>query len=221
MNATQAPSEALAETKPAPPKGWRLLKTALANRKVGIMLIFGFSSGLPYVLLLATLYAWLGEAKVDLETMGVFSLIGLAYAFKFLWSPLVDRIQLPLIGHLGRRRSWLIPIQILLAGSFITLSQLDPLTSLGVFSLLAGLGAFASATQDIVIDAWRVDVADEKATLEILSAVYQLGYRIAALAGGALALVMAERIGWPNVYLILGIAMLVPILARSYHHPCR
>ena len=213
MNATQVAEGALPDVKAAPPKGWGLLKAALTNRKVGIMLIFGFASGLPYVLLLGTLYAWLGEAKVDLETMGVFSLIGLAYAFKFLWSPLVDRMNLPLIGYLGRRRSWLVPIQILLAGSFMLLSQLDPLTSLGMFSLLAGLGAFASATQDIVIDAWRVDVADEKATLEILSAVYQLGYRLAALAGGALALIMAERIGWSNVYLLFGFAMLVPLIA--------
>jgi PAT family beta-lactamase induction signal transducer AmpG len=213
MDATQAAEGTIPAEKAPPPKGWRLLKSALTNRKMGIMLVFGFASGLPYVLLLATLYAWLGEAKVDLETMGVFSLIGLAYAFKFLWSPLVDRIHLPLIGHLGRRRSWLVPIQILLAASFITLSQLDPLTSLGLFSLLAGLGAFASATQDIVIDAWRVDVADETATLEILSAIYQLGYRIAALAGGALALIMAERIGWSTVYLIFGIAMLVPLAA--------
>ncbi len=211
MSSAQIASEA--ETSAPPPKGWALLKAALSNRKVGIMLVFGFASGLPYVLLLGTLYAWLGEAKVDLETMGVFSLIGLAYAFKFLWSPIVDRVNLPLIGYLGRRRSWLVPIQILLSGSFIILSQLDPLTSLGVFSLLAGLGAFASATQDIVIDAWRVDVADEKATLEILSAVYQLGYRIAALAGGAMALIMAERIGWSNVYLFFGIVMLVPLIA--------
>jgi len=214
MSSAQIASDAPVETVAAPPpKGWALLKAALSNRKVGIMLIFGFASGLPYVLLLGTLYAWLGEAQVDLETMGVFSLIGLAYAFKFLWSPIVDRVNLPLIGYLGRRRSWLVPIQILLSGSFIILSQLDPLTSLGVFSLLAGLGAFASATQDIVIDAWRVDVADEKATLEILSAVYQLGYRIAALAGGAMALIMAERIGWSNVYLFFGIAMLVPLIA--------
>jgi PAT family beta-lactamase induction signal transducer AmpG len=211
MNATQVAGGTPAGMTAPPPRGWALLRAALTNRKIGIMLIFGFASGLPYVLLLGTLYAWLGEASVDLETMGVFSLIGLAYAFKFLWSPLVDRIHLPLVGHLGRRRSWLVPIQLLLSASFITLSQLDPRSALGVFSLLAGLGAFASATQDVVIDAWRVDVADEKATLEILSTVYQLGYRIAALAGGALALIMAGRIGWPTVYLIFGIAMLVPL----------
>lgn len=198
---------------PKKPSGWQLLKAALRNRKMGIMLSFGFAAGLPYALLLGTLYAWLGEAKVDLETMGVFSLIGLAYAFKFLWSPIVDRVALPGLHHLGRRRSWLVPIQLLLGTSFIVMSQLDPKSALGWFSLLAGLGAFASATQDIVIDAWRVDVADETATLEILSSIYQLGYRFAALAGGALALVLAERVGWPNVYLGMGICMLAVLLA--------
>jgi MFS transporter, PAT family, beta-lactamase induction signal transducer AmpG len=180
-----------------PLKGWRLLAAAFRNRKLGVMLAFGFSAGLPYALLLGTLYAWLGEAQVDLETMGVFSLIGLAYAFKFLWSPLVDRIVLPGLELLGRRRSWLLPIQFALGAVFITLSSLDPQSALGWFSLLAGIGAFASATQDIVIDAWRVDVADDTATLEILSAIYQLGYRAASLVGGALALIAAARLGWP------------------------
>ncbi len=192
----------------APLKGWSLFKGAMANRKMGVMLAFGFAAGLPYALLLGTLYAWLGEAGVDLETMGVFSLIGLAYAFKFLWSPLVDRVVLPGLERLGRRRSWLLPIQLILGGIFVILSMLDPKSSLGWFSLLAGIAAFASATQDIVIDAWRVDVADETATLEIMSAVYQLGYRIAALFGGALALVLAARIGWETVYFIMGLAIM-------------
>jgi MFS transporter, PAT family, beta-lactamase induction signal transducer AmpG len=190
-------------------KGWQLFKAALRNRKMGVMLAFGFSAGLPNVLLLGTLYAWLDESKVDLETMGVFSLIGLAYAFKFLWSPLVDRIIIPGLERLGRRKSWLLPIQLFLGGAFMLLSMLDPKSALGWFSLLAGIGAFASATQDIVIDAWRVDVADETATLEIMSAVYQLGYRIATLLGGALALVMAARIGWPMVYFLMGASMMV------------
>lgn len=198
----------MSDAAPSPPGGLRLLAAALRNRKLGVMLAFGFSAGLPYALLLGTLYAWLGEAGVDLQTMGVFSLIGLAYAFKFLWSPLVDRLVLPGLERLGRRRSWLLPIQLSLGVVFITLSSLDPHSSLGHFSLLAGLAAFASATQDIVIDAWRIDVADEVATLEILSAVYQFGYRIATLAGGALALVSAARIGWPAVYFWMGVAML-------------
>ncbi|NJS14562.1 MAG: AmpG family muropeptide MFS transporter [Sphingopyxis sp.] len=173
------------------------------------MLAFGISAGLPFALLLGTLYAWLDEAGVDLETMGVFSLIGLAYAFKFLWSPLVDRIVLPGLERLGRRKSWLLPIQIMLGLIFVAMSQLDPKSALGWFSLLAGIGAFASATQDIVIDAWRVDVADEITPVEILSAIYQLGYRLATLIGGALALVLAARIDWPGVYLAMGIAFFV------------
>lgn len=190
-------------------KGWRLLRAALTNRKLGVMLAFGFSAGLPNALLLGTLYAWLGEAGVDLETMGVFSLIGLAYAFKFLWSPLIDRLVLPGLEQLGRRRSWLLPIQLALGIIFLVMSQLDPQSALGWFSLLAGIGAFASATQDIVIDAWRVDVADDAAPLEILSSVYQLGYRIAALVGGALALIAAARVGWPAVYGGMGVAFLI------------
>ena len=182
------------------PKGLKLLKLAVTNRKLGIMLAFGFAAGLPYALLLGTLYAWLSDAEVDLETMGVFSLIGLAYAFKFLWSPIVDRAALPGLERFGRRKSWLIPAQGALGTILIVLSLLNPQTSLGWFSLLAGIGAFASATQDITIDAWRVDVADDIATLDLLSTVYQLGYRIAALAGGALALIIAERTGWPVVY---------------------
>jgi PAT family beta-lactamase induction signal transducer AmpG len=189
--------------------GWRLFLAALRNRKMGVMLAFGISAGLPYALLLGTLYAWLGEAEVDLETMGVFSLIGLAYAFKFLWSPLVDRIVLPGLERLGRRKSWLLPIQLLLGVIFVTLSRLDPQSALGWFSLLAGIGAFMSATQDIVIDAWRVDVQDEVATVEILSAIYQLGYRLATLIGGALALVLAARISWPGVYFAMGCVFFV------------
>lgn len=194
-------------------KGLGLLLTAFSNRKTGVMLIYGMAAGLPYALLLGTLYAWLGETGVDLETMGVFSLIGLAYAFKFLWSPVVDQGRLPGLWRLGRRRSWLVPIQALVGLVLIALSALDPHTSIGLFSLLAGIAAFASATQDIVIDAWRVEVADDAAPLELLSSVYQLGYRLAALAGGALALVVAARIGWPAVYFWFGVFMLVVMCA--------
>jgi PAT family beta-lactamase induction signal transducer AmpG len=178
---------------------WLMLLAALRHPKTGFILLFGFASGLPYALLLGTLYAWLTDARVDVETMGVFSLIGLAYAFKFLWSPALDRVDLPLLRRLGKRKQWIVSAQVLLGTILVTLSALDPLTSLGLFSLLAGIGAFASATQDVVIDAWRVDVADEVATIDILSTVFQMGYRIAALVGGALALFMAEREGWPNV----------------------
>lgn len=192
-------------------KGWRLLKVALTNRKTAVMLAFGFGAGLPYTLLIGTLNAWLGEAKVDLATIGILSWIGLAYAFKFLWSPLVDGFALPGIGALGRRRSWLLLCQLLLGASFALLALTDPVSELGTFALIAVIAAFASATQDVVVDAWRIDVADERAPLDLLSTIYQLGYRIAALVGGALALVLAARIGWPLVYGVMGAMMIVAI----------
>jgi PAT family beta-lactamase induction signal transducer AmpG len=193
--------------------GFRLLASAMKNRKTAIMFVFGFAAGLPFTLLLGTLYAWLGEAKIDLATIGILSWIGLAYAFKFLWSPLVDRLNLPALGRLGRRRGWLFACQALLAATFVLLSLTDPVAAIGWFALIAVVGAFASATQDVVIDAWRIDVADEVATLEILSTIYQFGYRVAALVGGALALVLAARIGWPVVYAAMGGLMLAAVAA--------
>ncbi|WP_369024988.1 MFS transporter [Qipengyuania sp. RANM35] len=189
--------------------GMRALGMALGNRKTGFMLLFGFSSGLPFALFLGTLFAWLTEAEVDLETMGIFSLIGLAYAFQFLWSPLIDKVDLPLLRKLGKRKQWIVPMQLLLGAILVTMSLLDPKSQLGMFSLLAGIGAFASATQDIAINAWRIDVADEKATIDILSTVYQMGYRLSSLVGGALGLIIAARIGWPETYLMMGAILLV------------
>lgn len=187
---------------------WRALGLALTNRKTGFMLIFGFSSGLPFALFLGTLFAWLTKAEVDLETMGIFSLIGLAYAFQFLWSPLIDKVDIPLLRKLGKRKQWIVPMQVLLGIILVSLSVLEPKTQLGWFSLLAGIGAFASATQDIAINAWRIDVADEKASLDILSTVYQMGYRLSSLVGGALGLIIAARIGWPETYMLLGAILL-------------
>ncbi|MEE4207593.1 MAG: MFS transporter [Erythrobacter sp.] len=188
--------------------GWRAVVRAMGQRKTGFMTLFGFASGLPFALFLGTLYAWLSEAEVDLETMGVFSLIGLAYAFQFLWSPLIDKVNIAGLHRLGRRKQWMVPAQLLLGGILVTMSLLEPRTQLGWFSLLAGIGAFASATQDIAINAWRIDVADEKATLDILSTVYQMGYRLAALVGGAFGLIIAARIGWPETYALMGAILL-------------
>ena len=188
--------------------GWLRLLRALGHRKTGFMALFGFASGLPFALFLGTLYAWLTEAEVDLETMGVFSLIGLSYSFQFLWSPLLDRLDIPFLRRLGKRKQWIAPAELLLGIILVTLSLLDPRSSLGMFSLLAAIGAFASATQDIVINAWRIDVADEDATIDILSTVHQMGFRLASLVGGALGLIIAERIGWPQTYVLMGGIML-------------
>ena len=198
-------AEAVEEKKKS---AWKVLALALSNRKTGFMLLFGFASGLPFALFLGTLFAWLTEAEVDLETMGIFSLIGLAYAFQFLWSPLIDKVNIPVLRKLGRRKQWIVPAQVLLGTILITMSILDPKSQLGMFSLLAGIGAFASATQDIAINAWRIDVADDVATIDILSTVYQMGYRLSSLVGGALGLIIAARIGWPETYALMGAILL-------------
>ncbi len=199
-------ADAAAKSKP----GLREVFRAMRNRKTGYMALFGFASGLPFALFLGTLYAWLTEAEVDLETMGVFSLIGLAYAFQFLWSPLIDKVNIPGFSKLGKRKQWMVPAQLLLGAILVALSLSNPTNdNMGWFSLLAGVGALASATQDIAINAWRIDNADEEATLDILSTVYQMGYRMAALVGGALGLIIAARIGWPQTYLMMGAILLV------------
>ncbi|WP_231621679.1 AmpG family muropeptide MFS transporter [Sphingomonas sp. 37zxx] len=199
-------------------KGFALVRAAVRNRKTTAMLVLGFGSGLPFVLLIGTLNAWLGELQVSLATIGVLSWIGLAYAFKFLWSPLVDRAQLPLLSRLGRRRSWLVLCQGALAILLWMLAATDPLTAMGSFAATAVIAAFLSATQDVVMDAWRIEIADEAATVDLLSAVYQLGNRLAALSGGALALVLAARLSWPTVYFGMGFAML-GVLAMTLFTP--
>jgi PAT family beta-lactamase induction signal transducer AmpG len=196
------------------PKGFAVLKAALATRRAATMLAFGFSSGLPFALLIGTLNAWLGEAKINLATIGVLSWIGLGYAFKFLWSPAVDRVKLPLLGELGRRKSWIVLCQTGLIVSFIGLGLSNPAANIGGFAIFAVIGAFASATQDIAVDAWRIDVADERTPVELLSAVYQFGYRIASIVGGAIALLLAARLPWGTVYLIMaGLVILLMVVA--------
>jgi PAT family beta-lactamase induction signal transducer AmpG len=200
------------------PKGWKLLKAALATRKSATMLAFGFSSGLPFALLIGTLTAWLGEVGVKLATIGIFSWIGLAYSFKFLWSPVVDRVHLPLLGRLGRRKSWIALGQSVVCICLGLLALTNPATAIGNFVLIAFVAAIAAASHDIAIDAWRIDQADEAAPIELLSAVYQFGYRTASIVGGAIALVLAARMSWPNVFLIMA-ALFIGLLVITLTAP--
>jgi len=194
----------LATAANARPKGWRLLRAALATRKSATMLAFGFSSGLPFSLLVGTLTAWLGEVGVKLATIGIFSWIGLAYSFQFLWSPVVDRVRLPILERLGHRKSWIALGQTIIAICMALLALTDPAAHIGSFVLIAFVAAIASSSHDIAINGWRIDQADEETPLELLAALYQFGYRTAAIVGGAVALVLAARMSWPNVYLIMG-----------------
>lgn len=228
MTDNSATTEAAPEPATAPvirPKGMQLLRAALQSRKSVCMLAFGFSSGLPFALLIGTLNAWLGETGVTLATIGVLSWVGLSYSFKFLWSPLVDRMPLPLLELIGRRKSWILFCQAVLILSFAGLAATNPATSIGNFALIAFLGAVASATQDIAIDGWRIDVADEESPIELLSAINQFGYRAASIVGGAIALVLASRMSWPQVYLTMAVLMavmgLLTLIAPDTDRPAR
>ena len=202
----------------ARPKGFKLLAAALSTRKSASMLAFAFSSGLPFALLVGTLTAWLGEVKVNLATIGVLSWVGLTYAFKFLWSPLVDRLELPVIGAIGRRKSWIVLCQVTMIFALIGLVLTDPTVHIARFALFAFVGAIGSATQDIAVDGWRIDIADDESPVELLSAIYQLGYRTASIVGGAGALYMAARMSWPSVYLVMAVLMGV-MLAITFTAP--
>ncbi len=186
---------------------------ALGRPKVALMLVLGFSSGLPFMLIGNTLGFWLAEDGVKLAVIGFLSWIGLTYSVKFLWGAVVDRIPAPLIGFLGRRRGWMIITQIAVGTGLIGMSFADPRTQLGLlttFGLIAGIGA---AAQDTVIDAWRIESAVDADELGLLTAAYSLGYRAALIATEALILVVAQAIGWPLAYAIYGATMVVGLIA--------
>ncbi|MFC7377538.1 AmpG family muropeptide MFS transporter [Brevundimonas sp. GCM10030266] len=212
MTDSQTPASEVAALQPAP-KGMGVLKAAFRERRTLAMLLLGFSAGLPFAMLIGTLNAWLTEVDVPVATIGILSWIGLFGAFRFLWSPVVSWTP-PIIGKkLGRRRSWLIVLQLVIAVSLGLVSLSHPDTGvLGPLAMGAALGAFAFATQDIVIDAWRIEVADEKTPIDLLSTIYQLGYRTAALTGGAGALLLATILGWPGVFIVAALLMSVGLI---------
>ncbi len=181
---------------------------AFTNRRMAVMILLGFGSGLPLPLTAGTLQAWLTVAGIDIKTIGIFALVGLPYTLKFLWSPFMDRFVPP---WLGRRRGWIVSTQILLLLGIAVM----PLTSPGSMPLalaFVALGvAFFSASQDIVIDAYRTDVLPENER-GIGVAVFIFGYRIAMLVGGALALIMSDHIGWQKTYLFMAFFMIFGML---------
>lgn len=178
------------------------------------MLALGFSSGLPFMLVGNTLGFWLRESGIALATIGFLSWVGLAYSLKFLWAPLIDKANAPLIGKwLGRRRGWMVLSQILIALALFGMSVIKPEGGLALFIGFAALAAFASATQDIVIDAWRIEVSDASEDMALLSSAYQLGYRASLLLTDALILIIAAAIGWSLSYSLMGALMAVGFIA--------
>ncbi len=168
----------------------------MRNRRFAACLVLGFSSGLPLNLAQKTLQAWLTSEKVDLKTIGLFSLVALPYSLKFLWAPFLDRFAFP---WLGRRRSWIAVFQLLIAAGILALSFSDPHRSLQVVAVLSLVVAFFSASQDVAFDAWRVDSlqGDEVGSGTALGV---LGYRLALLVTGSAALMLAEHHPWSRIY---------------------
>jgi len=191
---------------------WDVL-TALGRPKVGLMLMLGFSSGLPFMLIGNTLGFWLAEDHVKLAAIGFVSWIGLAYSWKFLWGAVADHVKAPLIGALGRRRGWMIITQVGVAAGLIGMACSDPKTHLAWLTgwgLLAGISA---AAQDTVIDAWRIESAFDADEQGLLVAAYSLGFRGALICTEALILVVAQAIGWPLSYGLFGALMVVGVVA--------
>ncbi len=176
---------------------------AFRNRRIAAVMLLGFSSGLPLALTAGTLQAWLTVIGIDLVTIGLLSAVGLPYTVKFLWSPLMDRFSLP---WLGRRRGWILLAQILIAANMAAISLLTPQSAPVALSILALSLAFLSASQDIVIDAYRTDVLQDSERGAGV-AVSVMGYRIAMLVSGALALIIADRIGWQSTYMFMSLVM--------------
>ena len=206
---------------------WRDALAVYLEARVLILFAMGFSSGLPLLLVFGTLSFWLREADVSLTDIGYMSWVALAYGFKWLWSPLVDRLPLPLLsGLLGRRRSWMLFSQVLIALSLVGMAYCDPKTQLAQLALFALLVAFSSATQDIVIDAYRIESAPERLQAA-MAASYMTGYRLAMIMAGAGALALAAWLGsnsgydyrgWQLTYLLMGGLMSLGILTTLMSH---
>ena len=191
-------------------KDWGETLATYTHPRVVTFLFLGFSAGLPFLLVFSTLSAWMRQYGVSLSAIGFVSWIGITYSFKFVWSPVVDRVPLPLLTRwLGRRRSWMLLAQIGIGAGLLGMSFCDPRTDLVRLVLFALLVAFSSATQDIAMDAFRIEVTD--ASLQgATAATYQFGYGIAArLIAGAGALYMAEYGSWPFAYQVMAACALV------------
>ncbi len=187
--------------------------SVFGERRTVVMIALGFAAGLPYLLIFDTLSAWLRQVGLSLQVIGFFSLATLVSAFKFLWAPLVDRTSIPgLTRRLGHRRSWMLVSQVVMVVGLAAIAAIDPASRLGLAAFIAVVVGFWSATQDIVIDAWRIEVADQ-VRQGAMAAAYQWGYRGAMIAAGALPLLLAAWIGWPLAYGAMAVLMAASTLA--------
>jgi len=200
----------------AEPQRKRSVWSALAvflERRTLVMLALGFAAGLPNLLVFDTLSAWLRESGVTLQAIGFFSLATLAYSFKFLWAPIVDRTSLPVLTPLlGHRRSWMLAAQGAVIFGLWLISGSNPAANLGLVAAFAVLVAFCSATQDIVIDAWRIESVGQERQ-GAMAAAYQWGYRVAIIVAGVAPLLLSDAFNWAFAYAAMAALMGIGILA--------
>jgi PAT family beta-lactamase induction signal transducer AmpG len=200
-------------------RSWQDAFGIYAHPRVAAMLLLGFSAGLPFALTAGTLTAWLTRSGVSMTNVGMFAWVGILYALKFLWAPLIDQLSIPVLTKvLGRRRSWMLLSQIGVAGALLAMAWTDPGEQLATLAGFAVLVAFFSATQDIAVDAWRIEAVDPELQ-GAMAASYQLGYRIALLAAGAGALLIGGMVSYSMAYqvmaLLMGIGMLTAIFVAE------
>ncbi|UUX52147.1 AmpG family muropeptide MFS transporter [Nisaea acidiphila] len=195
-------------------RGWLAETAALyLKRRVLVVLLLGFSSGLPLLLSFSTLSAWMRESGVDLTTIAVFALVGTPFTLKFLWAPLMDRLAVPVLGRmLGRRRAWLLVTQLALMTAIVLMGATDPVATPWLMAFFAVIVSFCAASQDIVVDAFRIESLreDEQGAG---AAAYTLGYRVGMLAAGAGALVVADQAGWFLAYLSMAALVLIGVFS--------
>ena len=186
---------------------WREALLIYLRPRVMVMIFLGFSAGLPYLLVFSTLSAWLRDVGIARTTIGFFSWVGITYSIKVLWAPVVDRLPLFMLTRwLGKRRSWMLAAQVTIAIGLIGMALNDPHNNLNLIALFALLVAFGSATQDITIDAYRIEAVD-KLLQGAMAANYVLGYRLALLVAGAGAFYLADADSWSFAYLIMAALM--------------
>jgi len=180
------------------------------------MLLLGFSSGLPFFLVGNTFGYWLRDEHTSLTAIGFLSWVGIAYSLKFLWAPLIDRVDLPLFKQLGHRRGWLMFSQIAVGLALAAMGGIGTKAGLGRLGAFALVVAFASSTQDIVVDAWRIESASDGEEQSLLASAYQFSYRLALLASDSLILIVAATLGWRMSYGIYGACMAVGMVATWF-----
>ena len=180
------------------------------------MLLLGFSSGLPFYLVGNTFGFWLRDEHTSLTAIGFLSWVGIAYSLKFLWAPLMDRVDLPLFKRLGHRRGWMMFSQIVVGLALFAMGGIGTKAGLGRLGAFALVVAFASSTQDIVVDAWRIESADDGEEQGLLASAYQFSYRLALLATDSVILIVAATLGWRMSYGIYGACMAVGMIATWF-----